>query len=266
VIYQVYPRSFADANGDGIGDIDGIRAHLGHLHDLGIDAIWMSPWYPSPMADAGYDVADFRDIDPVFGTLAEAKAFIEEANRLGLRVIIDVVPNHCSSAHAWFVEALRAGPDPRSGDGSGSAQGAGRTAPSRRPTCARSSAGRRVPGRGAGPLGGRGHPVRDAPGPDVAPLRPRRPGPRRLSGAAALVGQRAAVRLQPAVFLVTAPRRAAAVAGRATRRARVRPGRRDSSAWSTSPAARFRCRHTTPFCSPAADSTAARCLRKPPPG
>jgi alpha-glucosidase len=83
---------------------------LSYLAGLGVDAIWMSPWYPSPMADAGYDVADFRDIDPVFGTLAEAEKFIEEAHGLNLRVIIDIVPNHCSTAHKWFVEALSAGP------------------------------------------------------------------------------------------------------------------------------------------------------------
>ena len=106
VIYQVYPRSFADSDGDGIGDIDGIRAHLGHLRDLGIDAIWMSPWYPSPMADAGYDVADFRDIDPVFGSLAEAEALIEEAHAVGIRMIVDIVPNHISSEHPWFKAAL----------------------------------------------------------------------------------------------------------------------------------------------------------------
>jgi alpha-glucosidase len=106
VIYQVYPRSFADANGDGIGDIDGIRAHLGHLRDLGIDAIWMSPWYPSPMADAGYDVADFRDIDPVFGTLGGAEALIAEAHAVGIRTIVDIVPNHISSEHPWFKAAL----------------------------------------------------------------------------------------------------------------------------------------------------------------
>ncbi|GAA0555190.1 glycoside hydrolase family 13 protein [Paractinoplanes ferrugineus] len=110
VIYQVYPRSFADADGDGVGDVDGIRAHLGHLRDLGVDAIWMSPWYPSPMADAGYDVADFRDIDPVFGTLAKAEALIEEAHSVGIRLIVDIVPNHISSEHPWFKAAL-ASPD-----------------------------------------------------------------------------------------------------------------------------------------------------------
>nr|MDT0661732.1 glycoside hydrolase family 13 protein [Micromonospora sp. DSM 115978] len=110
VIYQVYPRSFADGDGDGIGDIAGIRAHLDHLAGLGVDAIWLSPWYPSPMADAGYDVADYRDIDPVFGTLAGAEALIGEAHAAGIRIIVDVVPNHCSAAHPWFQAAL-ASPD-----------------------------------------------------------------------------------------------------------------------------------------------------------
>jgi alpha-glucosidase len=111
VIYQVYPRSFADGNGDGVGDIAGIRSRLNHLSALGIDAIWFSPWYPSPMADAGYDVADYRDIDPVFGTLAEAEALIAEAHAVGIRTIVDVVPNHCSDAHPWFQAALAGGPD-----------------------------------------------------------------------------------------------------------------------------------------------------------
>jgi alpha-glucosidase len=106
VIYQVYPRSFADGDGDGIGDIDGIRAHLDHLCGLGVDAIWLCPWYPSPMADGGYDVADPRDIDPVFGTLAGAEALITEAHAAGIRIIVDVVPNHVSSAHPWFTAAL----------------------------------------------------------------------------------------------------------------------------------------------------------------
>jgi alpha-glucosidase len=109
-IYQVYPRSFADGNGDGVGDLAGIRARLGYLHDLGIDAIWFSPWYPSPMADAGYDVADYRDIDPAFGTLAEAERLVAEAHALGIRIIVDIVPNHCSDQHPWFREARSAGP------------------------------------------------------------------------------------------------------------------------------------------------------------
>ncbi|MFE3450025.1 glycoside hydrolase family 13 protein [Nonomuraea sp. NPDC059194] len=107
VIYQVYVRSFADGDGDGVGDLRGVRDHLGYLADLGVDAIWLTPFYTSPMADFGYDVADYRDVDPLFGTLADAKALIDEAHGLGIRVIVDVVPNHTSSAHAWFQEALR---------------------------------------------------------------------------------------------------------------------------------------------------------------
>jgi alpha-glucosidase len=110
VIYQVYVRSFADGNGDGVGDLAGIRARLPYLADLGVDALWLNPWYPSPMVDAGYDVADYRDIDPAFGTLAGAEALIGQAHAAGLRIIIDIVPNHCSSAHPWFVEAVASGP------------------------------------------------------------------------------------------------------------------------------------------------------------
>jgi alpha-glucosidase len=109
-IYQLYLRSFADGSGDGIGDLAGARAHLPYLAALGIDAIWFNPWYPSPMADAGYDISDYRSIDPVFGTLADADALIAEAHALGIRVIIDVVPNHGSDQHPWFTEALIAGP------------------------------------------------------------------------------------------------------------------------------------------------------------
>ncbi|MGH3390829.1 MAG: glycoside hydrolase family 13 protein [Actinomadura sp.] len=109
-IYQVYLRSFADGNGDGVGDLGGLRARLPYLADLGVNAIWVNPWYPSPMADGGYDVADYRAIEPVFGTLAEAEKFIEEAHGLGIRIIIDVVPNHGSDQQAWFQEALAAGP------------------------------------------------------------------------------------------------------------------------------------------------------------
>jgi alpha-glucosidase len=110
-IYQVYIRSFADGNGDGTGDIEGVRSKLRYLADLGIDAIWFNPWYSSPMADAGYDIADYRTIEPLFGTLAEAEALIAEAHALNIRVIIDVVPNHGSDAHAWFQAALAAGAD-----------------------------------------------------------------------------------------------------------------------------------------------------------
>ncbi|MFG1814602.1 glycoside hydrolase family 13 protein [Kribbella sp. NPDC049174] len=109
VVYQVYPRSFADANGDGTGDVNGIRARLPYLADLGIDAIWISPWYPSPLLDGGYDVSDYRDINPDFGTLADADALIAEAHALGIRILIDLVPNHCSWDHPWFKAALEAG-------------------------------------------------------------------------------------------------------------------------------------------------------------
>jgi len=110
VIYQIYPRSFADGDGDGTGDLAGVRQHLGYLRDLGVDAIWFTPWYVSPLADGGYDVADYRAIDPAFGTLEEAELLIAEARALGIRTIIDVVPNHVSDQHAWFQAALAAGP------------------------------------------------------------------------------------------------------------------------------------------------------------
>jgi alpha-glucosidase len=109
-IYQVYLRSFADGNGDGLGDLAGLRSRLSYLSDLGIDAIWLNPWYPSPMSDGGYDVADYRSIEPIFGTLAEAEKVIQEAHELNIKIIIDVVPNHSSDQNAWFQEALAAGP------------------------------------------------------------------------------------------------------------------------------------------------------------
>jgi len=113
VVYQVYIRSFADGNGDGIGDIPGMRARLPYLARLGVDAIWINPWYPSPMADAGYDVADYRDIEPSYGTLDEAQALIAEAHELGIRVLLDIVPNHTSDEHAWFRAALADEPGAR---------------------------------------------------------------------------------------------------------------------------------------------------------
>ncbi|WP_327356576.1 glycoside hydrolase family 13 protein [Streptomyces sp. NBC_01304] len=110
VIYQVYPRSFADGNGDGMGDLAGIRSRLPYLRDLGVDAVWLSPFYASPQADGGYDVADYRAIDPMFGTLPDAEALVHDAHDLGLRVIVDVVPNHSSDQHEWFKRALKEGP------------------------------------------------------------------------------------------------------------------------------------------------------------
>ncbi|MEV6643771.1 glycoside hydrolase family 13 protein [Amycolatopsis sp. NPDC051371] len=110
VVYQVYPRSFADGDGDGTGDLAGVRSRLPYLASLGVDALWFTPWYASPLADGGYDVADYRAIDPAFGTLAEAEALIAEAREHGIRTIVDVVPNHVSDQHAWFREAVAAGP------------------------------------------------------------------------------------------------------------------------------------------------------------
>jgi alpha-glucosidase len=113
IIYEIYPRSFQDTNGDGIGDLDGIIERLDYLVELGVDAIWVAPIYPSPMADFGYDVADYCDIDPVFGTMREFDRLLEEAHHRGLKVILDFVPNHSSHHHPWFVESRSSRANPK---------------------------------------------------------------------------------------------------------------------------------------------------------
>ncbi len=110
VIYQVYVRSFADSDGDGVGDLPGITSRLPYLRDLGVDALWVTPFYTSPQKDHGYDVADYQDVDPLFGSLADADALLARAHELGLRVIVDLVPNHTSDEHVWFRAALASAP------------------------------------------------------------------------------------------------------------------------------------------------------------
>lgn len=110
VTYQIYVRSFADSDGDGVGDLNGIRSRLPHLRELGVDAVWLTPCYPSPQHDHGYDVADYTDIEPAYGTLSDFDRLVAEAHELGLRVLLDIVPNHCSVEHTWFRAALAAGP------------------------------------------------------------------------------------------------------------------------------------------------------------
>src|SRR5690349_1437371 len=105
VIYQIYPRSFQDTDGDGIGDLEGIRTRLDYLVWLGIDAIWICPFYPSPMLDFGYDIADFCDVDPVFGSLETFDNLLADAHARGIKVILDFVPNHTSDQHPWFQES-----------------------------------------------------------------------------------------------------------------------------------------------------------------
>ena len=114
VIYQVYPRSFADTNGDGIGDLPGITRNLDHIASLGVDAIWLSPFFTSPMKDFGYDVADYCDVDPVFGTLADFDRLIARAHALGLKIITDLVFAHTSDQHPWFHDSRKARSGPKS--------------------------------------------------------------------------------------------------------------------------------------------------------
>jgi len=110
VVYQLYPRSLSDSNGDGRGDFEGIRSHLDHLRDLHVDAIWLSPCFPSPQRDHGYDVADYFDVEPVYGNLDDFDRMLAAAKERGIRIMLDIVPNHCSSDHAWFQAALKAAP------------------------------------------------------------------------------------------------------------------------------------------------------------
>jgi alpha-glucosidase len=105
IIYHIYPRSFMDSNGDGIGDLVGIRSKLDYLEWLGVDAIWISPIYPSPMTDFGYDISNYMDIDSSFGSLADFEALLADAHRRGLKVLLDYVPNHTSDQHPWFLES-----------------------------------------------------------------------------------------------------------------------------------------------------------------
>jgi len=110
VVYQIYPRSFADSDADGIGDLPGITSRVDYLAALGVDAVWLSPFYPSALADGGYDVADYRDVDPRLGTLADFDAVVTALHGVGIRIVVDIVPNHTSNLHAWFQEALAAPP------------------------------------------------------------------------------------------------------------------------------------------------------------
>ena len=113
VIYQIYPRSFADSNGDGVGDLPGILAKLDYVASLGVDGIWLSPFFTSPMRDYGYDVSDYRDVDPLFGTLADFDAVLARAHALGLKVIIDQVWAHTSDRHPWFIESASSRDNPK---------------------------------------------------------------------------------------------------------------------------------------------------------
>src|SRR5688572_7159608 len=119
IVYQVYPRSFMDANGDGVGDLRGVVSRLDYLKWLGVDAVWLSPIYPSPMADFGYDISDYCDVHPMFGTLADFDALLAEAHGRGLKVILDFVPNHTSDQHPWFLESKSSRDNPNATGTSG---------------------------------------------------------------------------------------------------------------------------------------------------
>ena len=108
VVYQVYPRSFKDTTGSGLGDIAGVTAKIPYLKELGVDAIWLSPFYPSQLADGGYDVDDYRNVDPKLGTMADFDELAQTAHAAGIRIVVDIVPNHSSNQHPWFKAALAA--------------------------------------------------------------------------------------------------------------------------------------------------------------
>ena len=112
-IYQIYPRSFSDSNGDGVGDLRGVIARLGYLEELGVEAVWLSPFYPSPMKDFGYDIADYENVDPLFGALADFDELLEQAHARGIRVVVDWVPNHTSDQHPWFTESRASRDNPK---------------------------------------------------------------------------------------------------------------------------------------------------------
>ena len=113
VIYQIYPRSYADSNGDGIGDLAGITARLEHIASLGADGIWLSPFFKSPMKDFGYDISDYCDVDPIFGTLSDFKLLLDRAHALGLKVMIDQVLSHTADQHPWFIESRSSADNPK---------------------------------------------------------------------------------------------------------------------------------------------------------
>jgi len=113
VVYQVWPRSFADSNGDGVGDLRGLIGKLDHLSDLGVDVVWLSPVYPSPQVDNGYDISDYQDVDPLFGTLADLDELIACLHARGMRLVLDVVVNHTSDQHPWFVESRSSRTSPK---------------------------------------------------------------------------------------------------------------------------------------------------------